>query len=83
MPIVKKILQSIYIPKLEKLRLESIRSNLICSSSHQRCFVKGVLRNFAEFTGKHLCQSLFFDKVDKVLKKETLTQVFPVNFANF
>ena len=24
---------------------------------------KGVLRNFAKFTGKHLCQSLFFDKV--------------------
>ena len=28
-------------------------------SSHRRCFVKiDVLRNFAEFTGKHLCQSL-------------------------
>ena len=24
---------------------------------------KGVLRNFAKFTGKHLCQSLFFSKV--------------------
>ena len=24
---------------------------------------KGVLRNFAEFTEKHLCQGLFFDKV--------------------
>ena len=24
---------------------------------------KGVLRNFAKFTGKHLCQSLYFDKV--------------------
>ena len=30
----------------------------------QRSSVKeGVLRNFAEFTGKHLCQSLFFNKV--------------------
>ena len=30
----------------------------------QRCFVrKGVLRNFAKFTGKHLCQSLFSNKV--------------------
>ena len=26
-------------------------------------FQKGVLRNFAKFTGKHLCQSLFFNKV--------------------
>ena len=30
----------------------------------QRCSVrKGVLRNFTKFTGKHLCQSLFFNKV--------------------
>ena len=29
----------------------------------QRCCKKGVLRNFAKFTGKHLCQSLFFNKV--------------------
>ena len=29
----------------------------------RRCSVKkGVLRNFAKFTGKHLCQSLFFNK---------------------
>ena len=26
-------------------------------------FKKGVLRNFAKFTGKHLCLSLFFNKV--------------------
>ena len=33
-------------------------------SSHPRCSVKkGVLRNFAKFTGKHLCQTLFFNKV--------------------
>ena len=33
-------------------------------SSHRRCSVrKGVLKNFTKFTGKHLCQSLFFDKV--------------------
>ena len=33
-------------------------------SSHQRCSMKkGVLRNLTKFTGKHLCQSLFFNKV--------------------
>ena len=33
-------------------------------SSHRRySFKKCVLRNFAKFTGKHLCQSLFFSKV--------------------
>ena len=26
---------------------------------------KGVLRSFATFTGKHLCQGLFFNKVEK------------------
>ena len=32
--------------------------------SHRRCSVrKVVLRNFGKFTGKHLCQSLFFNKV--------------------
>ena len=33
-------------------------------SSHKRCSVKkGVLRNFEKFTGKHLCQRLFLNKV--------------------
>ena len=37
-------------------------------SSHQRCSVrKGVLRNFAKYTGKHLCQSLFFFEKKKRL----------------
>ena len=32
--------------------------------SHQGCSImKGVLRNFAKFTGKHLFHSLFFNKV--------------------
>ena len=33
-------------------------------SSHQRCSIKiGVLKNFAKYTGKHLCQCLFLNKV--------------------
>ena len=32
-------------------------------SSQMRCsIIKCVLRNFAKFTEKHLCQSLFFNK---------------------
>ena len=46
---------------------------------------KGVLRNFAKFTGKHLCQSLFINKVAggacNFIKKETLTQVFSCEFC--
>ena len=37
---------------------------------------KGVLRNFAKFTGKHLCQSLFFNKVAGL-------RYLPVNFVKF
>ena len=38
-------------------------------SSHQRCSVTiEVLRNFVKFTGKHLCQSLFFS-LDVVINK--------------
>ena len=37
---------------------------LLDRSSHQSCsIIRNVLRNFTKFTGKHLCQSLFFDKV--------------------
>ena len=54
-------------------------------SNHRRCFVrKGVLRNFAKFTGKHLCQSLFFNKASgprpATLLKGTLAQVFSCEF---
>ena len=49
---------------------------------------KGALKNFAKFTGKHLCQSLFFDKVHgpkpaTLLKKRLWLRCFPVNFAKF
>ena len=49
---------------------------------------KGVLRNLAKFTGKHLCQSLFFNKVAGprpaiLLKKRLSHRYFPVNFAKF
>ena len=38
-------------------------------SSRQKVFYKkGVLRNFTKFTGEHLCQSLFFNKVAGLVK---------------
>ena len=46
---------------------------------------KGVLRNLPKFTGKHLCRSLFFNKVVaeacNFIKKETLAQVFSCEFC--
>ena len=50
---------------------------------------KGVLRNFANLIGKHLCQNLAFNKVAglisaTLLKKRPLWQrYFPVNFPKF
>ena len=58
-------------------------------SSHQRCSVrKGLLRNLAKFTVKHLFQSLFLNKVADLrpvtLSKKILwNRCFPVNFAKF
>ena len=50
-------------------------------------YKKGVLKTFAKFTGKHLYKSLFLIKLEaqacNLIKKETLAQVFPVNFAKF
>ena len=44
---------------------------------------KGVLRNFTKFTGKHLRQSLFFNKIVSCnfIKKETLAQVISCEFC--
>ena len=52
-------------------------------SGCQRCYIKiSVLTNFVKFTGKGLCQSLFFKKVAcKFYKKETLAQVFSSEFC--
>ena len=65
---------------------------------HTSCFIyrssrpevfckKGVLRNFAKFTGKHLCQRLFLNNVAGLrpnacnfIEKETLPLVFSCEF---
>ena len=54
--------------------------------SHRVVLWKGFLRNSATFTGKYLCQSLFFNKFAGLrpvtsLKKETLAQVFSCEFC--
>ena len=54
--------------------LRSSRPEVFCK--------KGVLRNFTKFTGKHLCQSFFLNKVAaSFIKKETLAQVFSCEFC--
>ena len=56
-----------------------------------RCEVfckKGVPKNFKKITRKHLCWSLFFNKVaglrpETLLKKRVQQRCFPVNFVKF
>ena len=58
------------------------------SSCLQMFFKIGTLKRFAKFTGKQLCQSLFFNKITgprpaTLLKKRFSHRCFPVNFAKF
>ena len=62
-----------------------IASNHCFEKHWSRAFCKkGDHRNFAKFAGKHLYQSLFFNKVaglEASYKKETLTKVFSCKFC--
>ena len=74
-------------PKIKDKRILSFFIILSCINSLSRSNLpdvfckKGVLRNFAKFTGKHQCQSLFFNKVASLrpatlLKRDSDTCVF-------
>ena len=71
------------------LRGFSFRKCCLSRNSRPDVFCeKGVLRNFEKFTGKHLCQSLFFLKVAGsrpaiLLWKRTWRRCFPLNCAKF
>ena len=52
----------------------------------QRCSIKKcVLKSFAKFTGKRLCQSLFLTKAESFnfIKKETLAQMLSCEYCEF
>ena len=67
----------------------SISETPIQRSRRPKVFCKkGVLRKFTKFTGKHLCQSLFFNNVAglrtaTLLKKRLWHRCFPVDFVKF
>ena len=79
----------IYVRKGSKYTSAVVSDFTHWKSSHQRCSIKkGVLRNFKKFIGKHLCQSLSFNKVEglrpeTLLKKRLWHRCFPVNFVKF
>ena len=64
------------------------RNSWLFRSSYWRCSVKkGVLRNFAKFSGKHLClitlQALGLLRPATLLKKRLWYSCFSVNFIKF
>ena len=66
--------------KTQSINYRSSRPEVFCK--------KGVLWNFAKFTGKQPCQSLFFNKVaglrpETLFKKRLWHRCFPVNFVKF
>ena len=78
---------AVALEKKDIWKIHVVPSYRIFRSSHRRCSMnKGVVRNFTKFTGKHLCQSLFFNKVAglaTLLKKRLCRRCFPVNFLKF
>ena len=74
---------SYYLMRTQKREL----TYLCCRSIRRRCSIKkGVLKNFAKFTEKHLYQNLFFNGVACLrpailLKKKLWHRRFPVNFT--
>ena len=69
---------------LTKIEIQASIKLLSQKQSPEVFCKKGVLINFAKLTGKHLCQSLFFNQVAgllQLIKKETLTQVFSFEFC--
>ena len=71
-----------------KIKNEEIKPDSYRRSRPEVFCKEGALRNFAKFTEKHQCQSLFFNKVAglgpaTLLKKKLWHWCFPVNFAKF
>ena len=58
---------------------------LLTSLANIETATVGVFRNFAKFTGKHICQRLVFNKVAgqayNFIKKESLVQLFSCEFC--
>ena len=70
--VLRELCGNYNIPFSQKVR--STRPEVLCK--------KGVLRNLAKFTGKHLCQSLCL-RPATLLKKRLWHSCFPANFAKF
>ena len=72
----------LYVPIYSNAFQYSVFQILLADAVARRCSVKKVLlKNFGKFTGKHLCQSLFFNEY--LLKKRLWHRYFLMNFLKF
>ena len=71
--IFRKYVNTKQIKSTQQTNLQSVYISSFRSSRPEVFCKKGVLRNFAKFTGKHLLQAL--------IKKETLAQLFSCEFC--
>ena len=83
-----QICVSVPLAAIKFIMWEAVGYNYIESSRPEVFCNKVVLRNLAKSTGRHLCQSLFFNivadaKPATLLKKRVWHRCFPVNFAKF
>ena len=85
-----EILQLVYeIISPKVFRKTSANSQVNTMSNHLEVFCqKGVFKNFSKLTEKHLCQTLFFNKIAgwkfvTLLIKRPQYRCFPVSFVNF
>ena len=60
--------------------MNSLIANIDQKQPPKLFYEKGVLKDLAPFTGKHLCWGLFFSKY---IIKRLLHRCFPVAFAKF
>ena len=71
------------------IEIPEVRFTLIYGSSRSQMLIKiGVIKNFAKFTGKHLCWDTFLIKLqalrpENLLKRDSNTGVFLRNLQNF
>ena len=78
---------------IQRKRLSNINKETLCKiywlaqlhkSSRSEVFCKkGILRKFAKFVGKHLCESFFLNKVAGLYLKRLWHRCFSVNFVKF
>ena len=86
------MIRYVYVQLFLKERFDKLLSlhrfmGYIRGSSPEVFYKKSVFRNFTKFTGKRLCQSLFFNKVaglHRCFPVQLLHhRAFPVDFAKF